>query len=33
LRAAGVAIRDLATEAPDLDNVFLSLTYGADAAA
>ena len=27
-RAAGVGIRDLATEDPDLEDVFLSLTYG-----
>jgi len=29
VRAAGVQIRDLATEDPDLEDVFLSLTYGA----
>jgi ABC-2 type transport system ATP-binding protein len=28
VRAAGVAIRDLATEDPDLEDVFLALTYG-----
>jgi ABC-2 type transport system ATP-binding protein len=28
VRAAGVQIRDLATEDPDLEDVFLSLTYG-----
>jgi ABC-2 type transport system ATP-binding protein len=33
VRAAGVSIRDLATEDPDLEDVFLSLTYGADQAA
>jgi ABC-2 type transport system ATP-binding protein len=27
-RSAGVAIRDLATEEPDLEDVFLALTYG-----
>jgi ABC-2 type transport system ATP-binding protein len=32
VKAAGVQIRDLATEDPDLEDVFLSLTYGADAA-
>jgi ABC-2 type transport system ATP-binding protein len=31
-RAAGVHIRDLRTEEPDLEDVFLALTYGADAA-
>ena len=31
-RAAGVQIRDLRTEEPDLEDVFLALTYGADAA-
>ncbi len=31
VRAAGVSIRDLATEDPDLEDVFLALTYGADA--
>ena len=30
-RAAGVHIRDLRTEEPDLEDVFLALTYGADA--
>src|SRR5580692_8301325 len=30
-RSAGVAIKDLRTEEPDLEDVFLSLTYGADA--
>ncbi len=30
-RAAGVLIKDLRTEEPDLEDVFLSLTYGADA--
>ncbi len=33
VRAAGVSIRDLATEDPDLEDVFLALTYGADAEA
>ena len=33
VKKAGVAIRDLATEDPDLEDVFLSLTYGAEAAA
>ncbi|MFN3815739.1 ABC transporter ATP-binding protein [Brevundimonas sp.] len=28
VRTAGVAIRDIATEDPDLEDVFLSLTYG-----
>ena len=28
VRAAGVQIRDLTTEQPDLEDVFLSLTYG-----
>jgi len=32
-RGAGVQIRDLRTEEPDLEDVFLALTYGADAAA
>lgn len=32
-RAAGVHIRDLRTEEPDLEDVFLALTYGADATA
>jgi len=32
VKKAGVAIRDLATEDPDLEDVFLSLTYGADRA-
>ncbi|MGH6956563.1 MAG: ABC transporter ATP-binding protein [Caulobacteraceae bacterium] len=32
-RAAGVQIRDLRTEEPDLEDVFLALTYGADQAA
>jgi len=31
-KAAGVHIRDLRTEEPDLEDVFLALTYGADAA-
>jgi ABC-2 type transport system ATP-binding protein len=31
-KAAGVVIRDLRTEEPDLEDVFLALTYGADAA-
>jgi ABC-2 type transport system ATP-binding protein len=31
-RDAGVHIRDLRTEEPDLEDVFLALTYGADAA-
>jgi ABC-2 type transport system ATP-binding protein len=31
-RDAGVRIRDLRTEEPDLEDVFLALTYGADAA-
>ena len=31
VRAAGVHIKDLATEDPDLEDVFLALTYGADA--
>ena len=31
-RDAGVQIRDLRTEEPDLEDVFLALTYGADAA-
>jgi len=30
-KAAGVHIRDLRTEEPDLEDVFLALTYGADA--
>ncbi|MFI4976041.1 MAG: ABC transporter ATP-binding protein [Caulobacterales bacterium] len=30
VRAAGVHIRDLRTEEPDLEDVFLALTYGAD---
>ena len=33
VRSAGIAIRDLATEDPDLEDVFLSLTYGAATAA
>ena len=33
VRAAGVQIKDLATEDPDLEDVFLSLTYGAATAA
>ena len=33
VKAAGVSIRDLSTEDPDLEDVFLSLTYGADARA
>ena len=28
LRQAGVAIKDLSTEDPDLEDVFLALTYG-----
>ena len=28
VREAGVAIRDIATEDPDLEDVFLALTYG-----
>ena len=28
VRASGVQIRDLTTEQPDLEDVFLSLTYG-----
>jgi ABC-2 type transport system ATP-binding protein len=32
-RGAGVRIRDLRTEEPDLEDVFLALTYGAEAAA
>src|SRR5215469_947318 len=32
-KAAGVHIRDLRTEEPDLEDVFLALTYGAEAAA
>ena len=32
-RDAGVHIKDLRTEEPDLEDVFLALTYGADAAA
>jgi ABC-2 type transport system ATP-binding protein len=28
-RAAGVHFRDLRTEEPDLEDVFLALTYGA----
>ena len=31
VRAAGVAIKDLRTEEPDLEDVFVSLTYGAAA--
>jgi ABC-2 type transport system ATP-binding protein len=31
VRAAGIQIKDLATEDPDLEDVFLSLTYGAAA--
>ena len=31
VRAAGVQIKDLATEDPDLEDVFLSLTYNAAA--
>ena len=31
-RSAGVAIRDLATEEPDLEDVFLALTYGNESA-
>ncbi|HTX51739.1 MAG TPA: ABC transporter ATP-binding protein [Caulobacteraceae bacterium] len=31
-KSAGVHIRDLRTEEPDLEDVFLALTYGADAA-
>lgn len=33
MRAAGVAIKDLATEDPDLEDVFMSLTYSAPPAA
>lgn len=29
VRAAGISIRDIATEDPDLEDVFLALTYGA----
>jgi ABC-2 type transport system ATP-binding protein len=32
VRAAGVAIKDLRTEDPDLEDVFLALTYGAERA-
>jgi ABC-2 type transport system ATP-binding protein len=32
-RDAGVHIKDLRTEEPDLEDVFLALTYGADALA
>ncbi|HEY7853267.1 MAG TPA: ABC transporter ATP-binding protein, partial [Caulobacteraceae bacterium] len=32
VRAAGVPIKDLRTEDPDLEDVFVSLTYGAVAA-
>ena len=32
VRAAGVHIKDLRTEDPDLEDVFLALTYGAQAA-
>ena len=28
VRAAGVTIRDIATEDPDLEDVFLAMTYG-----
>ena len=31
VRAAGIQIKDLATEDPDLEDVFLSLTYNAAA--
>ena len=31
VRAAGVGIKDLRTEDPDLEDVFVSLTYGAAA--
>jgi ABC-2 type transport system ATP-binding protein len=31
VRAAGIAIKDLRTEEPDLEDVFVSLTYGAAA--
>ena len=31
VRAAGVPIKDLRTEDPDLEDVFVSLTYGAAA--
>jgi hypothetical protein len=30
VRAAGVGIRDLSIREPDLEDVFLALTYGAD---
>jgi ABC-2 type transport system ATP-binding protein len=33
VRAAGVGIKDLSTREPDLEDVFLALTYGADTAA
>jgi ABC-2 type transport system ATP-binding protein len=33
VRAAGVHIKDLATEEPDLEDVFMSLTYSAEGAA
>jgi len=33
VRAAGVAIKDLSTEDPDLEDVFMALTYAADGAA
>ena len=32
-RGAGVHSRDLRTEEPDLEDVFLALTYGAETAA
>ena len=28
VRAAGVTIKDIATEDPDLEDVFLAMTYG-----
>jgi len=33
VREAGVAIKDLATEDPDLEDVFMSLTYSSPDAA
>jgi ABC-2 type transport system ATP-binding protein len=33
VRQAGVAIKDLATEEPDLEDVFMSLTYANPTAA
>jgi ABC-2 type transport system ATP-binding protein len=32
VRAAGVGIKDLATEDPDLEDVFMALTYAAEGA-